>query len=113
MSTELRPRLLVDGHLEEIMGTCIDQAEKTFKERWGIDTNPRIVQMVHQGEPIEHYFYVSDDYISQPYLWPELFIQPFVGKTDEIEANRYNEKRYLYGEEEQLITQQLIEELSK
>ncbi len=111
MFNEQRPRLIVDGHLEEILGTCSDEAEKTFRNRWGQDTNPRIVQMVHQGQPIDHWYYRSDQWISQPYAWPAIFLQPYVGSTTEIGAIKYGERSYIYGDNEKLSTEILIEEL--
>lgn len=112
MLTELRPRLLVNGNLQEIMGNCYSEAEDTFRRRWNLDTNPRIVQMVHQGIPIDHWYYRSNEWISQPYAWPEMFIQPYVGSTTDIGAIKYSERSYLYGDEERLLTEMLIEELS-
>lgn len=111
MFSELRPRRVVDGHLQEIMGTCIDEAVKTFKERWGRDTNPRIVQMIHQGQRIDHWYYRSNEWISQPYAWPKIFMQPYVGSANELGAVRYGEKSYFYGEDEEIITEGLIEDL--
>lgn len=112
MSIENRPRLLVDGDLRELLGGCVSEAQKTFRERWGTDTNPRIVQMVLQGKPIDHWYYRSDQWISQPFVAPDIFMQSYVGPTDTLEAIKYGERSYLYGDEEKLLTEMLIEELS-
>jgi hypothetical protein len=91
---------LVNGKLAEVQEVCIKHAVKTFNERHQQDTNPRIVQMIHHGTPLDHWYYRSDQWIDQPYLMEGLFIQPHVGPANMANRTLYR-KEGTYREDEE------------
>jgi len=84
-----------NGELGKVVELCLPHAMKTFEERKSRDTNPRIVQMKAQGEPITPWYYRSDQWIDQPFMLFPLFIKPYIGKTLQAPPNLYGEGNYL------------------
>src|ERR1035437_9921666 len=82
-------QLRENGTLGPIEESCISRAERTFRLRSKTDTNPVIVQMTRGGNPIDHWYYRSDEWIDQPFFALGKF-QPYVGP-----ANRA--QRFMYG----------------
>jgi hypothetical protein len=96
MSNMNTGQLREDGTLGPIEEVCILRAEKIFKIRSKLDTNPHIVQMVSREKPIEHWYYRSDQWIDQPYFALGI-MKPYIGP-----ANRA--PRFMYGEGKFIIT---------
>lgn len=99
-----------EGQMGQVQDVCIAAAEKTFRERWGKDTHPQIVQMIVFGEPIAHWYYRSDEWIDQPYAILSMFVQPYRGEPLHAYPWLYGEGTYQVYE---VLTATMIRELSK
>ena len=60
--------------------------------------DPHIVQMVVDGEPIEHFYYRSEKWIEQPFTLQSEGIKPFSGPTDGPIHKQYQEGTYRVDE---------------
>jgi hypothetical protein len=92
-------QLKEDGSLGPIEEACILRAEKTFKIRSKIDTNPVIVQMVLRGKPIDHWYYRSDQWIDQPYFALGNGLQPYIGPANRAQRFMYGEGKFIVDKE--------------
>ena len=63
------------------------------------DTNPLIVQMIHMGRLIDHWYYRSDQWVDQPYFKPSEFLQPHVGPADQAIPGLYGDETFQIDEE--------------
>ena len=85
---------VVDGQPKSIHEICLAHAIRTFLQREQTDTNPLIVRMVINGEPIDHWYYRADDYVDQPYFIASKWIQPLIGNPVEGFPLHYGEGTY-------------------
>lgn len=91
---------LIDGEFVPAQEICLVHAEVTFKERQkNGDTNPLIVQMIHLGQLIDHWYYRSDQWVDQPYFKPSEFLQPFVGPADQANPGQYGDGSFEVDDE--------------
>ncbi len=110
MRSELFPRQLdSEGNLGRAKDICVVAAERTFKERWGKDTNPMIVQMIIFGALQDHWYYRSDQWVDQPYSLPAMFTQPYRGDPQFAYPWLYGEGTFQRDDE---LTELMVEELS-
>ena len=89
---------VVNGRLSDIESICVTHAIKTFKERRGADTNPQVVQMVHNGDVLDHWYYRSEEWIDQPYFIRDRLIQPYTGPAELAMPLLYGEGTYVPDE---------------
>ena len=89
---------VVNGRLSEIENLCLTHAIRTFKERREADTNPQIVQMVHDGDVLGHWYYRSDEWIDQPYFIKSRLIQLYTGPAELAMPLLYGEGTYVPDE---------------
>jgi hypothetical protein len=82
---------IVNGSLDIVTEPCIAHAEKVFRRRAGLDTNPQIVQMVGLTGPINHWYYKSEEWIDQPFPILAHLIQPYVGPAGDCINPLYRE----------------------
>ena len=76
-----KSRQLIGGELKPVENNCIFVALKTYKEKFRIDRNPLIVQMILGNDKIiPHWYYRSDYRIEQHFLLPAEGIAPFIGE---------------------------------
>lgn len=75
--------------------SCIEHAESTFRARGRVDTEPSIVQMVQQGDPVDHWYYRSREHIDQPYQSRDLMLQAFVGPAKDANPTIYGEGTFV------------------
>ena len=102
MNPELGVMVLNDENkLEpwEFRFSCITKAQDTFRQRWKTDTNPQIVQMIHLGKPIDHYYYRSNEWIDQPFADPRKFLQPYRGPAEYANPGLYGEGKFIEDRE--------------
>ncbi len=81
---------------EGLMGIkelCIHHALLTYRKRKDTDTEPHIVNMTINGQPIDHWYYRSRQWIDQPYLLGPLGVEPYVGQVDQAPLS-YREQNY-------------------
>ena len=90
---------IVDGELRDIQDICLSYALRIYNERSEIDTNPKIVRMIFRGNPINHWYYRSDQWIDQPYFFGSVFIQPCIGPPEQACPVLYGEGTYETDEE--------------
>lgn len=69
---------MVEGKFEEIEESCVKHAYITFQRRTQ-DKNRKIVQMVSRGTAMSHYYFRSDQWIEQPYAFPDQHIDAYCG----------------------------------
>lgn len=99
---------LVDGKLVPFREICLVHAEETFKARVNLgDTDPMIVQMIHLGELIPHWYYRSVQWIDQPYFFPFSFLQPYVGPTNLAISSLYGPDTYIISHEDTIRARRL------
>lgn len=83
-----------------IIEACVERAERTFLSRGGQDTNPTIVQMILRGKnPIDHWYYRSNEWVDQPYLAMGIALQPYVGPSDKAPRILYGEGTFMKDDE--------------
>ena len=85
----------IDGRLEPVIEICMEHALKTLIERRSQDTKPVIVRMVLRGDLIDHWYYMSEQWIDQPYFIPHINLQPYVGPAREAPVEFYGIGTYL------------------
>ena len=90
---------LVGGRFVQCIDICVQHAKKTYLQRRGKDTHPMIVQMIHLGKPIPHWYYRSDQWIDQPYYKPSEFLQPYVGPIEFANPGSYGKGTYVPDKE--------------
>jgi hypothetical protein len=111
MKLELPPRQMdEEGNLGPVKDICLVVAERVFRQRWGKDTNPCIVQMILDGRPQQHWYYRSDQWLDQPFEFMSLFIQAYRGEVLMAYPWLYGEDTYSIDQEE---TQRIIKQLSQ
>jgi hypothetical protein len=82
---------LIDGKLVPVENNCLYIALQTYKQRHETDKNPVIVQMVIDDFVIiPHWYYRSDDWIEQQFLYPWDSIFPYVGPVSLADKRCYN-----------------------
>ena len=104
MSKESAPSLKLgqlreDGTIGPLEEACITRAHKTFRTRCKIDTNPTIVRMLHNGKPIDHWYYRSDQWIDQPFHFPQLGMFAYVGAPTSATKVIYSKENYIVDQE--------------
>ncbi len=87
-----------------IKESCIEVAERVFKERYKTDTNPVVVQMIQDGIPIDHWYYRSNQWIAQVHLNLFQHIIPFIGPANEAPSS-------LFGDDKYVVDQQVMDRL--
>lgn len=83
-----------NGKLGPIKDICETAAQRTMKDRWGKDTHPSIVQMVIDNKRIPHWYYRSDQWISQPYDISSYHLLPYIGSVEKAPAEMYGVGTY-------------------
>lgn len=98
-----------EGRLVPWNEICVVAAERIFRERWELDTEQIIAQMIFKGKPIDHWYYRSKEWVEQPYFIPSKVIQPYRGPVEYAHVWLYGEGTYLVNEK---VTNLLRRELS-
>ena len=96
-----------DGKLGPIRDICVIAAQRTFIKRQKVDTNPTIVQMIHQHRLVPHWYYRSEQFIDQPYFIPGQFLQPYRGPAFLANPGLYGPGTYIIDKELTKLTKRV------
>ncbi len=87
---------VIDGKLSDVEEICVVHAARTFRARKSMDTNPQIVRMREGGgQPFAHWYYKSNEWIDQPYVILDRFIEPYTGPVDRANPLLYGEGTFI------------------
>lgn len=73
-------------------------AATTMQERWGIDHNPCIAQMLRHGGVLTFYYYRSDEWINQPIDLSDMGISAYTGPLEKAPVALYGPGTYIVDE---------------
>ena len=109
MFYELEPMQLGDdGKLGPVKEACITAAQRVFFTRMKTDTHPVLVQMIHLGELVPHWYYRSDEWIDQPYYSPAMFLQPYRGPANLANPGLYGPGKFIIDEKYTILTKKIF-----